>query len=97
MSSTPPGYGGRSPHTDHEAFHYVYVLRCSDDKLYTGCTGNLDDRLTRHHNGYVAATKARRPLVLITYFAFTDKYKAFEYEKYLKSGSGRAVLKKRFI
>jgi putative endonuclease len=30
--------------------------------------------------------------MLITYIAFTDKYKAFEFEKYLKGGSGRAFL-----
>jgi putative endonuclease len=30
-----------------------------------------------------------------TYIAFMDEKKAFEFEKYLKSGSGRAFAKKR--
>ena len=30
------------------------------------------------------------------YIALQDKYKAFELEKYLKSGSGRAFIKKHF-
>jgi putative endonuclease len=28
---------------------------------------------------------------------FTDKYKAFAFEKYLKGGSGRAFMNKRLI
>ena len=35
------------------------------------------------------------PVKLNTYIAFYDKYKAFEFEKYLKSGSGRAFAQKR--
>jgi putative endonuclease len=77
-------------------FHYVYILRCHDGKPYTGHNQNLNDRLNRHHRGSVPATKDRRPIQLVTYIAFSDKYKAIEYEKYLKTGSGRAVLYKRF-
>lgn len=80
-----------------ENFYYVYILKCGDGKYYTGCTKNLEDRLSRHNRGSVPATKDRRPVELITFIAFNDKYKAFEYEKYLKTGSGRAVLKKRFV
>ena len=79
-----------------KGFHYVYILLCRDGKHYTGCTADLEDRLNRHHRGSVPSTKNRRPLQLVTYIAFSDKYKAFEYEKYLKTGSGRAVLNKRF-
>ena len=67
---------------------FVYILRCSDGNLYTGCTENLDERLKRHNAGHVPATKLRLPVALRTYIAFTDKYKAFEFEKYLKTGSG---------
>ncbi|PIV31801.1 hypothetical protein COS33_01310 [Candidatus Wolfebacteria bacterium CG02_land_8_20_14_3_00_37_12] len=74
----------------------VYILKCFDGKLYTGCTENLEERLERHNNGYVLATENRRPVKLITHIVFSDKYKAFEFEKYLKSGSGRAFLKKHF-
>ncbi|HEV8677424.1 MAG TPA: GIY-YIG nuclease family protein [Candidatus Paceibacterota bacterium] len=74
--------------------HYVYILKCSDGKLYTGCTEDLKERFERHKNGHVPATENRRPVELQTYIAFEDKYKAFEFEKYLKSGSGRAFIKK---
>lgn len=75
---------------------YVYILICSDKKLYTGCTNDLKDRIYRHTNGHVPATKERRPIELKNYVAFNDKYKSFEFEKYLKSGSGRAFIKKHF-
>ena len=53
--------------------------------------------MERHEKGNVPATADRRPLELEFYFALRDKYKAFEFEKYLKSGSGRAFLKKHLI
>jgi putative endonuclease len=76
---------------------YVYILKCSDGSYYTGCTENLDERLGRHNKGYVSATKNKIPVELICYSAFTDKYKAFEFEKYLKTGSGIAFRNKHLI
>lgn len=74
--------------------YYVYILKCRDGKLYNGCTQDIDERFARHQNGFVSATSGRLPVELITYTVFEDKYKAFEFEKYLKSGSGRAFAKK---
>jgi len=34
---------------------------------------------------------------IFSYFAIENKYKAFDFEKYLKSGSGRAFIKKHFM
>jgi putative endonuclease len=76
---------------------YVYLLRCNDEKIYTGCTGNLENRLANHCKGRVSFTKTRLPVELITYIAFKDKYKAYYFEKYLKAGSGKAFAKKRLI
>ena len=75
--------------------YYVYSLKCKDG-FYIGCTDNLKERLERHRKGYVEATKDRRSISLEIYFAMKDKYKAFEFEKYLKTGSGRAFIKKHF-
>ena len=75
---------------------YVYILECKNDKPYVGCADNLRDRIERHKKGYVPATKNIRPIELQCYFAFRDKYKAFEFEKYLKSGSGRVFIKRHF-
>jgi predicted GIY-YIG superfamily endonuclease len=76
--------------------HYVYSLKCKDGH-YIGCADDLKDRLERHQKSQVPATLNRLPVKLKFYFAIDDKYKAFEFEKYLKSGSGRAFLKKHFI
>jgi putative endonuclease len=75
----------------------VYILKCVDGKSYTGCTENLEERLDRHMSGHVPATENRRPVKLAAHIVFNNKYKAFEFEKYLKSGSGRAFIKKHLI
>jgi putative endonuclease len=73
--------------------YYVYSLKCSDG-YYVGCTHNLRSRIERHRNGYVSATKDRLPLKLEFYIAFPNKFLAFNFEKYLKSGSGRIFIKR---
>jgi predicted GIY-YIG superfamily endonuclease len=77
--------------------YYIYILKCRDGKLYTGCTQDLEERIQRHKNGHVPATAYKLPISLEFYVAIPDKYKAFEFEKYLKSGSGRAFMKKHVI
>jgi predicted GIY-YIG superfamily endonuclease len=76
---------------------FVYLIKCSNGTVYVGCTSDLEERIKRHNAGNVPSTRDRLPIVLITYIAFTDKYKAFEFEKYLKGGSGRAFLHKRLV
>lgn len=76
---------------------YVYLLRCSDATIYTGCTSNLEERLKRHRSKQVSYTKTQLPVEVETYIAFSDKYKAYNFEKYLKSGSGNAFSNKRFL
>ncbi|MDP3990805.1 MAG: GIY-YIG nuclease family protein [Candidatus Nealsonbacteria bacterium] len=76
--------------------YYVYSLKCNDGN-YIGCTDNLVGRLKRHQSGSIPATEGRLPLKLDFYFAINDKYKAFRFERYLKSGSGRAFLNKHLI
>ncbi|MBI5456920.1 GIY-YIG nuclease family protein [Candidatus Kaiserbacteria bacterium] len=75
--------------------YYVYSLKCRDG-YYIGCTNDLKDRVARHVAGQVLATADRLPVNLAFYFALENKYKAFAFEKYLKSGSGRTFLKRHF-
>lgn len=74
--------------------YYIYSLKCKDG-FYIGCTADLKDRFERHQKRQVPATANRLPIELEFYFAIQNKYKAFEFEKYLKSGSGRAFVNKR--
>jgi len=76
-------------------FFYVYILFSQKDEgLYIGYTENLKIRLGEHFKGRVAATKNRKPLILIHYEAFTNKKDAKAREVFLKSGFGRSQLKK---
>jgi len=73
---------------------YVYVLFSEVDRqLYTGFTDNLRSRFKAHTEGYVKATKHRRPLKLIYYEAYRLESDARRREKYLKGGNGRGELK----
>ncbi len=75
--------------------YYVYSLKCKDG-YYLGCTDNIEDRIKRHKNGQIPATANRLPITIDFYLAIDDKYKAFRLEKYLKTGSGRAFIKRHF-
>ncbi len=76
---------------------YVYILLCADGSFYTGCTTDVERIITEHNSHKVHYTKIRTPVILKTYLAFTDKYLAFEFEKYLKTGSGIAFRNKHFL
>jgi putative endonuclease len=73
----------------------VYILKCADDTYYVGCTQNIEERLLRHQNCEVKYTSTRLPIELVHKSVFSNKHKAYEFEIYLKSGSGRAFAKKR--
>ena len=76
---------------------FVYILRCNNGNLYKGCTCNIIERVERHKKGRVPATRLLLPLELVSYTAFQDRYMAYRFEKYLKSGSGRAFINKHFL
>ncbi len=75
--------------------HYVYVLKCHDNGLYIGCSGDLKRRLSQHTTGSVKSTKHRLPIELIYYEASENQADAFKREKYLKTTYGRRYLKNR--
>ncbi len=76
---------------------FVYILKCANQTYYVGCTKNLKDRLKRHSASEVNSTKNRLPIKLITVTIFANKYIAYNFEKYLKSGSGRAFMIRHLI
>jgi putative endonuclease len=76
---------------------FVYILNCSDGSFYIGCTTNIYRRIKEHNNHKVHYTRDKTPVSLNIYVAFSDKYKAFYFEKYLKTGSGIAFRNRHFI
>ena len=78
-------------------FFYVYILESlrTDGKYYVGYTEDLLDRIRRHDNGEVPHTSKFRPWKLKTAVAFADQTQALDFERYLKTASGRVFAKKR--
>jgi len=77
---------------------YVYVLQSEMDPLrhYVGISDEPDRRLTEHNDGRSIHTNKFRPWKVIVTIGFADASKASAFERYLKSGSGRAFAKKHF-
>ena len=71
---------------------YVYVIRSSSSprEEYTGATADLKQRVADHNVGKSAHTAKFIPWD-------RDKHQALEFERYLKSHSGRAFGKKRLL
>jgi len=78
---------------------YVYIIRSIETpgQEYTGATSDLKKRLKAHNAGKSTHTAKYAPWELQCYIALPDKYKALEFEKYLKSHSGRAFSRKRLV
>lgn len=75
---------------------YVYILESlTGEHFYTGITDDLDARLAKHNSGAVTHTAKYRPWKIKTYVAFSNEARAIDFERYLKSGSGRAFAKAR--
>ncbi len=76
---------------------FVYILKSLVDaeRHYVGITDDLDTRSAKHNSNEVPHTAKFGPWKVKTYVAFSDERQAFAFEKYLKSGSGRAFSKKR--
>jgi putative endonuclease len=77
---------------------FVYVLRNSDrdPKFCIGLSSDVDARLAAHNIGRCPHTASRRPWRLHVTIEFSDEERALRFERYLKSGSGRAFAKRHF-
>ena len=79
--------------------NYTYILKCTDDSLYTGWTNDLKKRITSHNAGKGAKyTKARRPVELVYYEEFQTREEAMKREYAIKQLSRKekeALIKTR--
>lgn len=78
-------------------YYYVYIIQSvtHHDRFYVGFTSDLARRLRDHNSDKLPNTARYKPWKIKSAHAFLEKTKAFEFEKYLKSPSGRAFAKKR--
>jgi putative endonuclease len=74
---------------------YTYVLLCGDNDFYIGSPADLRRRISQHRAGQVTATAHRLPVTLEYYEACKSELSARKREKQLKTGFGRAYLKRR--
>ena len=83
---------------DPGAFFYVYVIRSVNYPQTTcvGYTGDSNTRLKAHNLGGFVYTRKNRQWELVVCIVFRDISCARQFERYLKSQSGRAFAKKRF-
>jgi putative endonuclease len=64
---------------------FVYMVRCADGSLYTGCTNNLTRRVAAHNDGKGARyTRSRRPVTLVFRRRVKDRGAALSQEARLK-------------
>lgn len=77
--------------------YYVYLIQSLKflDQTYIGYITDLKKRLMRHNSGGSIYTAVYKPWELVTCIAFSEQAKAKEFERYLKSSSGKAFAKKR--
>ena len=77
---------------------FVYLIQSTADatQWYVGLTSDVSRRLTEHNEGRSPHTAKHRPWKLALTLSFADPYKALAFEKYLKSGSGRAFAIRHF-
>ena len=80
--------------TDKQNQHqgnYTYIVKCSDETLYTGWTNNLKKRLEAHNSGK-GATKNRRPVELVYFEEYDTKQEAMKREYAIKQLSRQKKL-----
>ena len=66
----------------------MYILKCANDKFYTGSTKNLEKRLNQHQSGEGANfTKKHLPVELVYFEIFERIDWAFYREKQIQGWS----------
>ena len=79
--------------------YHAYILRSIPFPLetYVGFTTGISARLAKHNEGGCPHTSKFKPWQVIFYCAFQNKLRALQFEKYLKSHSGKAFAAKHLL
>ena len=77
---------------------FVYILRSESapEHHYVGRTTDVNNRLEWHNAGPCGYTLQHRPWRVVVSMQFPSEQEAARFERYLKSGSGRAFAKRHF-
>ena len=94
----PAGQQSFAKATELQAMNYCYILLSKKShSFYFGSAKDLILRLSQHNAREVKSTKAHAPWKLVWYSAFPTLKEARQFEKYLKSGSGKSFAYKRLL
>jgi len=77
---------------------FVYVLKNLEatPRFYVGLAADVSRRLLHHNAGHCPHTARYKPWQLHVVMEFPDEARAARFERYLKSGSGRAFARRHF-
>ena len=85
------------PATTTMGYVYLLVSLGYPDQHYVGLTHDLKKRVADHNRARSKHTAKFIPWKLAAYFAFADEHLAVSFERYLKTGSGKAFLKRHLL
>jgi len=71
--------------------YFVYIVRCTDNTLYTGIATDLKRRVKEHNTSEKGAkyTRARRPVSLVYHEEYKTRSDASKREYYIKKKMSR--------
>jgi putative endonuclease len=73
--------------------HYIYIIKCVDDTLYTGYTTDIERRIAEHNRGEGAKyTRGRTPVKLCHQEEFSNRSLAQKREYKIKQLSRKQKL-----
>ncbi|NQV00116.1 MAG: GIY-YIG nuclease family protein [Parcubacteria group bacterium] len=74
--------------------YHLYILKCSDNTLYTGITTDLSRRIKEHNSSKLGAkyTRNRQPVKLVYSKEFANRSKASKEEMNMKKLSRKEKL-----
>jgi predicted GIY-YIG superfamily endonuclease len=77
---------------------FVYILKSlsQPDEYYVGVTSDPGVRLQAHNAGLTPSTARHRPWRVLVCIEFDEERPALDFERYLKSGSGREFARRHF-
>jgi predicted GIY-YIG superfamily endonuclease len=86
-------------HRNFDRRFYTYILRSEQnpERFYYGFSSDLKKRLKVHNQGENDSTKTGVPWTLAWYGGFESESAAIDFERYLKTASGKAFARKRLL
>jgi putative endonuclease len=82
--------------SDAKRFVYVLESKVTPERHDSGLSSNVSTRLTLHNDGLSMHSSTHRPWRLLVSIEFAEEGTAIAFERYLKSGSGRAFARRHF-